>query len=84
MQTEQIAEKLAARVAEHLCLPPAEVQAGMSFESLGADSLDMYELAMALEEDFNIDLADDEIDAIVTVDDAVKLIAAKTATEACA
>ena len=41
---------------------------------LGADSLDTVELAMAFEEEFNIDIPDDETDALVTVKNAVDFI----------
>lgn len=46
----------------------------MGEEGLGADSLDMVELAMAVEEEFDIEVADDELEQIRTFGDAVRLI----------
>jgi acyl carrier protein len=46
----------------------------MGEEHLGADSLDMVELAMAVEEEFDIEVNDDELEQIKTFGDAVRLI----------
>lgn len=43
-------------------------------DDLGADSLDQVELVMALEEEFNITISDDDADKIVTVQDAINFI----------
>lgn len=59
-------------VVEQLDLNPDEVTAQASFvEDLGADSLAMVELTMAFEEEFDIEIPDDEADKITTVQDAV-------------
>jgi acyl carrier protein len=48
-----------------------------SFEDLGADSLDLVELVMALEETFDIEVAENELNEIRTVGEAFELIYAK-------
>ncbi len=64
-------------VCERLDKKPEEVTMEARFiEDLGADSLDLTELLMALEEEFNIDI-DDEANQIETMADAVKYIQAK-------
>lgn len=64
-------------VVEQLNVAPDEVTAEASFiEDLGADSLDVVELVMALEEEFGISIADEDAEKIVTVGDAVKYIEA--------
>ena len=64
-------------VCERLDKKPEEVTLEARFiEDLGADSLDLTELLMALEEEFNIDI-DDEANQIETVADAVKYIQGK-------
>lgn len=64
-------------VCERLDKKPEEVTLEARFiDDLGADSLDLTELLMALEEEFNIDI-DDEANQIETVADAVKYIESK-------
>ncbi|SFP16180.1 acyl carrier protein [Hydrogenimonas thermophila] len=62
-------------VVEQLNVNPDEVKMESKFvEDLGADSLDVVELVMALEEKFNIEIPDDQAEKIQTVGDAVKYI----------
>jgi len=62
-------------VVEQLNVNPDEVKEESKFvEDLGADSLDVVELVMALEEKFNIEIPDDQAEKIQTVGDAVKYI----------
>ncbi|MDR2099416.1 MAG: acyl carrier protein [Campylobacteraceae bacterium] len=62
-------------VVEQLNVNPAEVKEESKFvEDLGADSLDVVELVMALEEKFDIEIPDTDAEKIVTVGDAVKYI----------
>jgi acyl carrier protein len=64
-------------VVEKLDRKPEEVTMDAKFiDDLGADSLDLTELLMALEEEYNIDI-DDEANEIQTVGDAVKYIQQK-------
>jgi acyl carrier protein len=64
-------------VVEQLNVNPAEVKEESKFvEDLGADSLDVVELVMALEEKFDIEIPDTDAEKIVTVGDAIKYIEA--------
>ena len=62
-------------VVEQLNVSPDEVKEASKFvEDLGADSLDVVELVMALEEKFDIEIPDDQAENIATVNDAIKFI----------
>lgn len=62
-------------VVEELGVESEEVTAEASFlEDLGADSLDIVELIMAFEEEFDIEIPDEEAESISTVQDAVDYI----------
>lgn len=77
MADESVEEKVKILVMDRLSKTSAEVTLKASFiDDLGADSLDLTELLMALEEEFNVDI-DDEANTIETVGDAVSYIAAK-------
>lgn len=66
-------------VVEQLNVNPDEVKEDSKFvDDLGADSLDVVELVMALEEKFNIEIPDDEAEKIATVSDVVKYIETHT------
>ncbi len=71
-------------IVEQLGVDEGEVTMEASFvEDLGADSLDVVELVMALEEEFDLEIPDEEAEKIATVGDAVrhidKAVAAKAA-----
>ena len=62
-------------VVEQLDCNPAEVKEDSRFvEDLGADSLDVVEFVMALEEKFDIEIPDEDAEKIKTVADAIKYI----------
>ena len=62
-------------VVEQLDCDPAEVKEESKFiEDLGADSLDVVELVMALEEKFDIEIPDEDAEGILTVADAIKYV----------
>ncbi len=62
-------------VVEQLNVNPDEVKEESKFaDDLGADSLDVVELVMSLEEKFDIEIPDEEAEKIATVADAVKFI----------
>ena len=72
-------------IAAHLAVGVHRVVDRASFvEDLGADSLDMVELAMRFEEAFDISIADDESEFCATVGDALSLIQSKIDTKAAA
>jgi len=62
-------------VVEQLNVSPDEVKEESKFaDDLGADSLDVVELVMSLEEKFDIEIPDEEAENIATVADAIKFI----------
>jgi acyl carrier protein len=70
-------------IADHLAVDVSAVRDDASFTSdLGADSLDMVELAMRFEEALNIAIGDEESEACETVGDALDLIRGKIMPEA--
>lgn len=71
----EIEEKVKKIIVDQLGVDAAEVTPEASFvEDLGADSLDTVELVMALEEEFGIEIPDEEAEKIVTVKDAIEHI----------
>ena len=70
-----IEERVAKRVAEQLGVKEEDVKPESSFvEDLGADSLDTVELIMALEEEFDTEIPDEEAEKIATVQNAIDYI----------
>ena len=73
-------EKVKKIIVDQLGVDAAEVTPEASFiEDLGADSLDTVELVMALEEEFGIEIPDEEAEKIMTVKHAVEYIKAYSA-----
>jgi acyl carrier protein len=71
-------EKVKKIIVDRLGVDEAEVTMEASFvDDLGADSLDTLELVMALEEEFGIEIPDEDAEKIVTVGDAIKYIQEK-------
>ncbi|MBR6013898.1 MAG: acyl carrier protein [Selenomonadaceae bacterium] len=68
-------EQVKKIVVDQLGSDPDEVQMTSTFvDDLGADSLDIVELIMAFEEEFNIEIPDEKAEKIKTVEDVVKYI----------
>ena len=68
-------DKVKAIVVEQLGVDEAEVNIDSTFiDDLGADSLDIVELIMAFEEEFNVEIPDDVAEKIKTVKDTVEYI----------
>ena len=67
-------------VAEYLDVDPSKVQKDSKFQDdLGADSLDLVELVMRIEEEFNIEIPDDDAEKMVKVSDVMNYIKSKVA-----
>ena len=74
-----IEQKVKELVVEQLGVSAEEVKPESSFvESLGADSLDLTELIMAMEEEFDIEIDDEDAQKIATVQDAINYIKSKS------
>ena len=70
-----VEERVKKIVVEQLGVNDGEVKAGASFvDDLGADSLDTVELVMALEEEFDCEIPDDQAEKITTVQQAIDYI----------
>ncbi|MCA9553673.1 MAG: acyl carrier protein [Myxococcales bacterium] len=70
-----IEDKVKSIIVEQLGISEDEVKPEASFiDDLGADSLDIVELVMAMEEEFEIEIPDEEAENIKTVGDAIKYI----------
>ncbi len=83
MATANVEEKVKAIIAEQLGVKPEEVTPQASFiDDLGADSLDTVELVMALEEEFGVEIPDEDAEKMTTVGDALKYIQEKAGTKA--
>ena len=77
-----IEDKVRAIIAEQLGVKPEEVTPQASFiDDLGADSLDTVELVMALEEEFGIEIPDEDAEKMTTVGDALKYVQEKSAAK---
>lgn len=70
-----VEEKVKKIIIDQLGVDEAEVVSGAKFiDDLGADSLDTVELVMALEEEFGIEIPDEDAEKITTVHDAISYI----------
>jgi acyl carrier protein len=77
MSTSDVAKKVGEIVAEQLGVDKEEVTPEASFvEDLGADSLDQVELVMRLEEEFGIEIPDEDAEKITRVKEAIGYIEA--------
>ena len=77
-----VEEKVKEIIVEQLGVDPAQVTTEASFvNDLGADSLDTVELVMALEEEFNLEIPDEEAEKISTVGQAIEYINKNTSKE---
>jgi acyl carrier protein len=77
MSKDEIAQKVQAIIAENLGVNRTEVVPSASFvNDLNADSLDIVELVMEIEKEFDLEIPDDEAEKIRTVKDAIDYIVA--------
>ncbi|MGF3076599.1 acyl carrier protein [Facklamia sp. P12955] len=73
MKTETF-EKVKTLLVEHFDLTEDQVTENLTFEDLGADSLDMVEFVMGIEEEFDIEFEDEKIENLSDIKDAVSYI----------
>lgn len=77
MHVSETLTKVKEVIVDQLNVDEADVTGQATFiDDLGADSLDLVELVMALEETFGISIPDEEVESIRTVEDAIKYIEA--------
>jgi acyl carrier protein len=75
MSEKSITEKVKDIIVEQLGVNPEQVTEAASFiEDLGADSLDTVELVMAFEEEFGIEVPDEDAEKLQTVGDVIKYV----------
>ena len=79
MTHEEILQKMQELVGEQFAMEPAEVTMETSFEEdLGADSVDLVELVMAMEEEFEVgEIQEEDLGGLKTVGDAVNYLVGK-------
>ncbi len=80
MSEKSIEEKVKDIIVEQLGVNPEQVTPNAKFiEDLGADSLDTVELVMAFEEEFSVDVPDEDAESLQSVGDVIKYIEEKSA-----
>ena len=67
-------EKLKNVIVEVLCVDPDEITMDTAFDDLGADSLDLFQIIMGLEEAFDIEIPSEKAEKIKTVEEALEMI----------
>ena len=78
MSSEEVFERVKEIIVEQLQVADTSVTLEASFiDDLGADSLDLVELIMALEEEFDIEIPDADAEKVTTVNDVVEYIKEK-------
>ena len=71
----EILAKVKEMIASHLGKAEDEITSNSSFiEDLGADSLDLVELIMSMEDEFGLEISDEDAENIITVQDAINFI----------
>ncbi len=75
MSKEEVFDSIRDMLVDQLGLSEEEVTINASFaEDLGTDSLDLVELVMSMEEEFEIEIPDEDVEAIEKVSDAVEYV----------
>ncbi len=74
-----VGDKMIEIIAGQLSVPKEKVVPNASFvDDLGADSLDLVELVMAMEEEYGIEIADEDAEKMQTVQDAINYVKERT------
>ena len=82
MKKEEILSRLKEIVIDRLDVEEGQIKNEASFiEDLGADSLDIVELIMGIEEEFDIEIPDEDAEKLATVGDAINYVKAKLGVE---
>ena len=75
-------EKMKEILSEQLSCEPSEIKLTTNFaEDLGADSLDLFELVMALEEEYKVEIPSEDLALIHTVEDVINYLKGKGVKE---
>ncbi len=74
MNREELRDKLKAIIASQLSIKPEDIIDGVTFDELGADSLDRVEVVMKIEEVLDLELNDDEMEKISTFAELVDYV----------
>ncbi len=83
MDKAELQEKVCSILAEQLAIPVEKVTPEARFsEDLDADSLDLVEAVLALEEEFGVSIPEEEMEGVKTVGQAVDLVATKLGADA--
>ena len=81
--SDSLEQKVRALIAEQLGVAGGEVTADANIlDDLGADSLDVVEMVMALEEHFDIEVPDEDVEELRTVSDVERYVVAAAANQA--
>ena len=67
-------EQVKKVILEQLSIGEEEVQLDTTFEDLGIDSLEVFEIVMALEDEFDIEIPNEDVEGITTIENIVKYI----------
>ena len=80
MADKSIEERVKDIIVDQLGVTPEQVTPSASFiDDLGADSLDTVELVMAFEEEFSVEVPDEDAEKLLTVGDVIKYVEEKSA-----
>ncbi|MDX6645014.1 MAG: acyl carrier protein [Miltoncostaeaceae bacterium] len=78
MERDKVLDEIRAIIVEQLGVEPTEVREEATFqEDLNADSLDLVELIMEMEDRFKLKISDEDAEGIATVGDAVEYVVAR-------
>jgi len=78
MKTKSIGNRIKEIVAEQLALPEEDIKNDSHFiDDLGADSLDIVELIMTMEEEFELEIPDDDAEKMLTIQDVIQYVSSK-------